>query len=334
MKASEEITCGGDQRMTTTRTRPLQVGLILPDTEHQMNGESARWSDFRAMARLAEEIGIDSLWVTDHLIHRSEPKERTPEDAGGDWRELEGPWECWSMLTALAAITERVEIGPLVICTSFRNPALLAKMADTLDEISDGRLILGLGAGWNEPEYRAFGYPFDYRVSRFEESLTIIAGLLRDGEIDFDSRFYQAKNCILRPRGPRPSGLPIMIGSTGTRMIDLAARHADQWNVWFSQTNNELDRLKELLRKVDAACEAVDRDPATLPRTAAIKIEVGPHAPSTMSAPPIRGTPEELADALRAHAEAGIAHVQVWLEPNTVDGIKAFAPVLELLDQS
>jgi alkanesulfonate monooxygenase SsuD/methylene tetrahydromethanopterin reductase-like flavin-dependent oxidoreductase (luciferase family) len=125
-----------------------------------------------------------------------------------------------------------------------------------------------------------------------------------------------------------------MIGSTGTRMIDLAARHADQWNVWFSQTNNELGRLKELLRKVDAACEAVDRDPATLQRTAAIKIEVGPHAPSSMSAPPIKGTPEQLAEELRAYAEAGIAHVQVWLEPNTVEGIEAFAPVLELLDRA
>lgn len=318
--------------MTVVRSRPLKVGLLLPDTEHQMNGDTARWSDLRAMATTAEAIGVDSLWVTDHLIHRSEPKERTRDDAGGDWRELEGPWECWSLLTALAAVTERVEIGPLVICTSFRNPALLAKMADTLDEISGGRLVLGLGAGWNEPEYRAFGYPFDHRVSRFEESLAIITGLLRDGEIDFEGNFYQARDCVLRPRGPRPGGPPIMIGSAGPRMIGLAAQHADQWNVWFSQTGNDLGRLKELLTKVDAACEAAGRDPATLARTAAVKIDVGPHAPSAMSAPPMTGTPEELADQLRDYADAGISHVQVWLEPSTVAGIEAFAAVLALLD--
>jgi alkanesulfonate monooxygenase SsuD/methylene tetrahydromethanopterin reductase-like flavin-dependent oxidoreductase (luciferase family) len=307
--------------MTSPRTRPLKIGLLLPDTERQLDGASPRWTDLAAMARLAEDVGFDSLWITDHLLHREEGQ------------EPRGPWEGWSLLAALAAVTKRVEIGPLVICAAFRNPALLAKMADTVDEISGGRLILGLGAGWHEPEYRAFGYPFDHRVSRFAEALTIVTGLLREGRVDFEGTYYQARDCELRPRGPRPAGPPILIGTTSPRMLRLTAAHADIWNVWFSETGNLVENLLPLRASVDAACTAVDRDPATLERTAAVLVEVGPHSPSTMSGPPLTGTPEELAAGLRAYAAAGITHAQLWLEPNTPAGIEAFAPVLALLDR-
>jgi probable F420-dependent oxidoreductase len=309
-----------EHQMTVSGTRPLKIGLLLPETEGQLNGGTARWTDLAAMARAAEAVGFDSVWVTDHLLQRTE-------------RETRGPWECWSLLAAIAAVTERVEVGPLVICTGFRNPALLAKMADTVDEISGGRLILGLGAGWHEPEYRAFGYPFDHRVDRFEEALTIITGLLRHGQIDFDGAYYQARDCELRPRGPRPGGPPVMIGTTGTRMLGLTARHADQWNVWFSHTGNRVEGFGPLLAQVDAACAEAGRDPGSLERTAAVVVEVGPHAPSTMSVPPLTGTPEEVAAELRAHAAAGLSHLQVWLEPNTLAGIEAFAPILEALDR-
>lgn len=305
------------------RARPLKVGLILPETERQMNGGSARWRDLREMARLGEQIGVDSLWITDHLIHR-EPGE-----------EPRGMWECWSLISALAAVTERPEIGTLVLCASFRNPALLAKMADTVDEISGGRLILGIGAGWNEPEYRAFGYPFDHRTDRFTEALAIISDLLRAGHIDFEGKYYQARDCELRPRGPRPEGPPIMIGASGAgpRMLELSARHADGWNTWFSGTGNTLDGLRPLLERVDAACEVVGRVPQTLERSAAVIVEVGPHEPSAMTGPPVTGSPAEIAAELRAYADAGVSHVQVWLEPNTPAGINAFAPVLEELDR-
>jgi alkanesulfonate monooxygenase SsuD/methylene tetrahydromethanopterin reductase-like flavin-dependent oxidoreductase (luciferase family) len=305
------------------RARPLKVGLILPETERQMNGGSARWSDLREMAHHGEQIGADSLWITDHLIHR-EPGEAP-----------RGMWECWSLISALAAVTERPEIGTLVLSTSFRNPALLAKMADTVDEISGGRLILGIGAGWNEPEYRAFGYPFDHRTDRFTEALAIISGLLREGRLDFEGSYYQARDCELRPRGPRPQGPPIMIGASGAgpRMLELSARHADTWNTWFSGTGNTLEGLRPLLARVDAACEAVGRDPRTLERSAAVIVEVGPHEPSAMTGPPVTGSPAEIAAELRAYADAGVSHVQVWLEPNTPAGIAAFAPVLEALDR-
>src|SRR5215218_5073345 len=185
--------------------RPLKLGIILDifegvDTNGQVT-PAKHWDELRDFARRVEALGFDSLWVPDHLFWREE----------GEASSTKGVWEGWSMLTALAAITERIELGTLVVCTAFRNPALLAKMADTVDEISGGRLILGLGAGYHEPEFRAFGYPYEYLGARFEEALTIIATLLRQGKIDFEGRFYQARDCELRPSGPRPAGPPILV---------------------------------------------------------------------------------------------------------------------------
>jgi len=292
---------------------------MLPDTEREMGGDSPRWSDIAAMARATEAVGFDSLWVSDHLLYRFERK------------DPRGIWECWSLLAALAAVTARVEIGPLVSCTSFRNPALLAKIADTVDEISNGRLILGLGAGWHRPEYDAFGYPFDHRVGRFEEALTIISSLLRTGHVDFAGTYYQARDCELRPRGPRPAGPPIMIGTTGTRMLRLTARHADLWNAWGQHDPTAIPPLRET---VDAACRAEDRDPTTLGRTVSVLIDLPSRAGRPREQPPfLTGEPEELAQTLRDLARQGISHVQIVLDPNTVSGIEALAPMLAALDR-
>jgi probable F420-dependent oxidoreductase len=318
--------------MTVSTRRPLKVGLLLPDTENQFDGQTAHWSNLAAMARLAEEAGFDSLWVTDHLLHRTEPDGAAVE-IGGDLRMNEGPWECWSLVAGLAAITSRIEIGTLVLCNSFRNPGLVAKMADTVEDMSGGRLILGLGAGWNEAEYRAFGFPYDHRVDRFEEAVQIITSLLRTGQADFDGAHYRLEDAVLHPRGPRPQGPPILIGTNSPRMLGLTAKYADIWNTWFSQTRNSLEGLIGELAKVNQACASQGRDPESLARSACIAIEVAPHSPSTMSVPLVTGSPAELANELRAYADAGISHVQVWLEPATPRGIEAFALVLGLLDQ-
>jgi alkanesulfonate monooxygenase SsuD/methylene tetrahydromethanopterin reductase-like flavin-dependent oxidoreductase (luciferase family) len=292
--------------------------LILPDTEREMGGATARWSDLAAMARQAEELGFDSLWVADHLIYRFAGKEQ------------QGPWECWSNLAALAAITSRVEIGPLVACTSYRNPALQAKIADTVDEIAGGRLVLGLGAGWHEPDYLAFGYPYDHRVSRFEEAIAIIHGLLRHGRIDFDGTYYQARDCELRPRGPRPNGPPIMIGSSSPRMLGLLARYGEIWNAWARQTLEEIAVDREM---VDAAMIAAGRDPATVERTVSLLVDE-PTATGRPSEekPGLKARhPDELAEHLVRYAEAGIAHVQLMLDPNTLAGMEWTARALEQL---
>ena len=285
-----------------------------------MGGATARWADLAAMARQAEDLGFDSLWNADHLIYRF------------PGREVQGPWESWSLLAALAAVTSRVQFGPLVCCTSFRNPALLAKIADTVDEISGGRLVLGLGAGWHEPEYVAFGYPFDHRVSRFEEALTIIHSLLRTGHVDFTGTYEQARDCELRPRGPRPQGPPILIGSTSPRMLGLLAKYGDIWNAWARQDLAEIAADRD---KVDAAMEAAGRDPATVARTVSLMVDL-PDATGrpTEEKPGFRPRqPEELAAHLASYADAGISHVQLMLDPNTPAGIEWAARAVELLDR-
>lgn len=296
-------------------SRPLKVGIQLPEVEREV-----RWPELRDLARAAEAAGFDSIWVGDHLLFR---------DPGVGAR---GPWEAWSVLAALASVTERVELGPLVASVSFHNPALLAKKAATVDEISGGRLILGLGAGWNEVEYRAFGFPFDHRAERFEEALAIIGGLLRDGHVDFAGRWYEARDCELLPRPGRK--VPILVGTVGERVLRLAAANADLWNAWFSWYGNRPHGLAPLKEKVDAACREVDRDPATLERTVAVLVKV------TDGEVPRRGGPEEraepiraaeLSEALRSFASEGISHVQLVLDPITVGSIERLGPVVEEL---
>jgi probable F420-dependent oxidoreductase len=303
--------------------RPLKIGIMLPESEREMAGDTAGWRDFLAMARTIEDLGFDSLWFADHLLMEVPGHER------------QGAWEAWSMLAAFAAVTERITLAPLVACTAYRNPALTAKIAETIDEISGGRLILGLGAGWAEPEYRSFGFPYDHRFSRFEEAFTIIRTLIREGEIDFHGTYYTAERCELRPRGPRPEGMPIMVGTFGApKMTRLIAEHAEIWNVWAQHFGNRAAGLKPLLDELDRACEEVGRDPATLERTAAVMVDFdNPYGRPGQAVPSLTGTPEELAAEMRAYADLGVSHIQLYPDPCTVAGIEALAPMLEILDQ-
>jgi probable F420-dependent oxidoreductase len=301
--------------------RPLKVGVQLPEIERV-----APWPDMKRMATTAEALGYDSIWLGDHLLYRNEGD--TPK----------GPWEAWTMMAAIAAVTERVEIGPLVACTSFHNPAMIAKKTATLDEVSQGRIILGLGAGWNEPEYAAFGYPYDHRVSRFEEAFTIIRRLLDGETVTFDGEYYQTDEVLLHPPGPRKH-VPLMVGSGSPRMLEITVPYIDSWNAWYAWFNNKPEELVPWLEKVDAACEKVGRDPATIERTAAILVQLpGGAGRSVMHSEdsgtrPLSGEPEAMADALRKFADIGISHVQMVMDPITTESIEAFAPVLEFLDQ-
>jgi alkanesulfonate monooxygenase SsuD/methylene tetrahydromethanopterin reductase-like flavin-dependent oxidoreductase (luciferase family) len=304
--------------------RPLKVGVQLPEVEWV-----ARWVQLREMAQTAEGIGLDSIWVGDHLLYR------------GDGLPPRGPWEAWTTLAAIAAVTDRVEVGPLVAATSFHNPALLAKQAATLDEISGGRLILGLGAGWNEAEYRAYGFPFDHRVSRFEEAFTVIRTLLADGRCDFHGTYYDLPDCELLPRGPRHAhgeGPPLMVGSMGERMLSITLPHVQAWNAWFTWFDNSVEGYRLMRERVDAACRAVGRDPAEVERTLALFVAY-PDARGRLlgdlakpEVTPIPSDPATLAATLRAFAAEGVGHVQLVLDPITVDTIAALAPALVLLD--
>lgn len=307
------------------RKRPFKIGVYMPHLELPWRPSGPGWAEINAMARRAEDIGFDSFWLPDHLIYRF------------DNVRQQGGWDVWSLLSALAATTKRIEIAPLVACSSFRNPALIAKMADTIDEISGGRFILGLGAGWHKPEYDAFGFPYDFRVSRFEETLNIVTSLLRTGHVDFEGRFYSARDCELRPRGPRPAGPPILVGGGGDRVVRLAATYADAWNV---DRKNDVNEVKALNERVDGVCREIGRDPKSLGRMIGIQVDVlnenrTPFEPRQfVRAPfPLYGEPEELAANIRAYKDAGVEHMMIWLDPSTEAAVEAFAPVLAVLDQ-
>jgi probable F420-dependent oxidoreductase len=301
--------------------RALKVGVQLPEVEREV-----RWPELVTMARVAEDVGFDSLWVGEHLLYRF------PEGSS------RGPWEAWTLLAALAASTSRIRLGPLVACTNFHNPALLAKQAATIDEVSGGRLVLGLGAGWNETEFLAFGFPFDHRIARFEEAFTIIRTLLRDGAIDFDGTYYSARDCELVPRGPRPGGPPLMIGSIGERMLRITLPHVQAWNAWYADTGNSPSGVARLRRIVDDACRDVGREPVDVARSVAVQVRMtggtgriqgGTTRPTVT---PLSGPSDAIAAELRAYAAVGIAEVQLVLDPITASAIEEFAPVLEHLD--
>lgn len=302
----------------------FKVGLYQPPSEFTMAGESPRWENIKEMTQVGEQVGFDSVWCADHLLFRT----------GSDVPE-KGMWESWTLLSALAAVTERVEIGPLVTCMAFRNPALLAKMAETIDEISGGRFVLAIGAGWHEPEYRAFGYPYDHRYSRFVEGIKIISGLIRDGRIDFQGDFYEANDCVIRPRGPRAGNLPIMIGTFGKKMMRVAAEYADIWNADWSQRFSEISEHHEELTR---ACEDVGRDPATIERSACVLVETegavgrgSSHSSRNQPAAPMSN--DQLVEVIGEYRDNGYSHVIVWIDPNTPHAIERFGPVIEQLKQ-
>jgi FMNH2-dependent dimethyl sulfone monooxygenase len=270
------------------------------------------WVEVRAFAAHAEAVGLDSVWTCDHLL------------SGLPGQAPEGIHEGWTMLAAIAASTSRVELGTLVTCVSFRNPGLLAKMAVTVDAVSGGRLILGLGAGWYDPEYEAFGYPNDDRVGRLDEALRIIGPLLRGEPVTFAGRYHQFDAAALLP--PPERAIPILIAGNGPRLLRLTARYADAWNTaWFDHPD---DRLHERLADLDAALEAEGRDPVTLRRTVGVEVrDPDARAPSKADML-VAGSVQELARAIDAFEALGFDDVVVGLEPNTERSLDRLAQAL------
>ncbi|MGH2614050.1 MAG: LLM class flavin-dependent oxidoreductase [Thermomicrobiales bacterium] len=326
MGASGAVSGWGASRWPKS-ARPMSIGVILPIAESSAFGdETPQFADVLEMTRVANDVGFDAVWIIDHFVFRNQPDDQFAMPETPDER---GVWECFTVMAGLASATERIQIGSLVACTGFRNPGLMAKMTETIDDISGGRTILGLGAGWHKPEYDAFGYPFDHRVTRFEEAIRIIAPLLHDGRADVDGEFFQANNAVNRPRGPRPAGVPILVGSSGQRMLRIIARYADAWNtVW----HGTAEAIVPLMAAVDDACREVGRDPATLVRTAGGNIAMPGYLGRRPD--PMRGTDEEIAANIVRFRELGIQHFVAGLDPCTPQTIEQFGRVLELFDAS
>jgi probable F420-dependent oxidoreductase len=300
----------------------MKVGVVMPIGPVDGTGEVPRWEATRAAALATEEAGFDSAWVYDHLLFRM----------GGT---TEGIHECWTILSAVAALTSRVELGILVLAMPFRSPALLAKMAATLEAVSGGRLILGVGCGWHEPEFSAFGFPFDHRVGRFEEALSILVPALRTGRASFSGRYHAVGDLEILPRYQRLDGrtTPLLIAGRGERMLRLVVQHADAWNAaWLGPASQLPPRLTGL----QAALEAAGRDPASLEVTVGVNVVLpefadAEHPPLPITESTLTGSPAQLADALHAYAEMGVGHVQVALEPTTPPAIHHLGEALALL---
>ena len=296
--------------------RPLRVGVQVPEVERRVP-----WPEYLAMARAAEEVGFDSLSVGDHHLYR------------GDGRPERGPWEAWTLLAALAAVTDRVKLAPLVACTAFHQPAVLAKMAATVDEVSGERLALGLGAGWNEVEFRAFGIPFDHRVSRFEEAFGIIRRLLAGERVTVAGRFYRVEDAVLLPRPSRRP--PITIGSNGERVLRIALPHVDAWNTWFTHYGNTPEGFASLSEKVTAIAKQGGRDPTEIERSACVLVAVAGgdvDRRNTDGVTPLEGTAERIAQGLRDLAEAGADEAILVLSPITEASIRTAGEALAALD--
>ena len=300
----------------------MKIGLMLPLGEDDGLGRTPTWPELRALALTAESAGLDSIWGADHLIFK-------------DGEAFHGIRECWTVLTAVAALTERVEIGPLVLALPFRNPALTAKMAAELDAVSHGRLILGLGCGWHEPEFDAFDYPFDHRVGRFEEGIEIVLPLLRDGRVAFTGTWHRAETSLLPPNA-RDGGPPILIAGKGPRMLELVARHADAWNAaWYGppETATELD---ERVTRLRAACVAAGRDPSSLMLTAGVFVAFPALARPGDEEPPetiMSGSPDEVGTMLAGYREHGMDHLIVHLWPRRPEAIEQLGLAAEVARQ-
>ncbi len=289
----------------------MKVGVMLGMSDSDGPGRVPTFAEVLEQARRVEDGGLDSIWVCDHLL--SHPSDDAPAEA---------ILEAWTLLAALAAGTQRVELGQLVTCVSFRNPAILAKMAATVDEISGGRVILGLGAGWDDREYRTFGVPADHRVDRFEEAVHLILPLLRGKRVTIDGTYHRADDAVLLPRPARR--IPTLIAADGPRMLRLTARHADAWNTaWYGAPS---DALRAKLAEMDGALAAEGRDPADLRRTVGMSV-VDPERPGVDGVDPdaLAGSVEDIARAFDAYDALGIDEVIVLPEPNDLRSVDRLA---------
>lgn len=310
-----------------TDTRHLQVGLNLP-TWPRRDGSHASWPEIRRLALDAEALGVDTLWVPDHLL-RTLPA-----------RPVIGFWECWTILVAAAEATSRIGVGPLVACTGFRNPALLAKMAATLDEVSGGRLVLGLGSGVpaRDASWRTFGFDQDRPVARYAEAVELVVRVLREEQVTFDGRFFRADGARIAPRGPRPDGPPVWVAALGQRTARVAARWGDAINV--NRALAGTADMEAILGIRTTACEAVGRDPSTLALTGWARLAIDSNGLAVEREGNLSGTPDEVAGMLVGFRAAGLRHVTLY--PSTAEdagpypaltaaALERFGPFVEAL---
>ena len=296
----------------------IAVGVQLPEVERKVS-----WSELRDMAVIAEESGLDSVWVGEHLLYRLQDG------------SVRGPWDCWTLLAGLAECTSEIQIGPLVSCLPFHNPAMLAKKAVAVDELSGGRLILGVGSGWNRREFEAFGFNYSERFGCFSESIKVLHDLLRGKTVTYQGNHIRLQDCVILPSGPRTEGLPIMFGGNGSRVTSAALPYLDGWNLWYTWFGNDIERYPAIAQQFDARCINAGRDPDTVDKSIALLVDMtgGRHKSKRLNSNvnPLSGDPESLSRTLIDVAAFGVSHVQLVLDPITTDSIDALSKTIHML---
>jgi probable F420-dependent oxidoreductase len=286
----------------------LRVGIQLPEVERDV-----RWPEVRAIALAAEESGFDSVWLGDHLLYRD------------DGRPERGPWDVWTQLAALAAVTSRVRLGPLVAATAFHAPGMLARAAASVDEVSGGRLTLGIGAGWNETEFRAFGFPFDRRISRFAESFGAVRRLLAGERVSVEGEYVRLRDAVVLPQPRRR--VPLMIGANGDRILSIALPHVDVWNTWYAQYGNTAEGFAAENARVSEICGRLGRAPDEVQRSACVFVSVhGGAGERPQDDRPVQT--EALAAHLHELADAGADEAILVVDPITERSVHVIAAAL------
>ncbi len=293
----------------------MRIGVCIPISERGTGRRALSFAEMRELAVLTEQGNLDSIWVADHLFI-----------VGGDG-EPRGAWESLTILGALADATTRVELGPFVLCTPFRNAGLIAWAANTLDEISQGRFVMGLGSGWHQPEFDAFGFEFQRRVSVFEDSLNVLVPLVREATVVYEGEWSKGR-AELRPPRRRPNGPPILMAGSKPRMMSLIAKWADRWNsVWYGLPTDEFRAERTELVE---ACEAIGRDPASIDVSAGIVIQ-DPRTIDRNDGEGIVGNVEGIADAFAAWEAEGVDEVMCRLGPPSTGVVETIATAAEAL---
>lgn len=314
----------------------MKIGVLLPMWTGSLDGATATMRQALSYARHVEAVGLDSVWMTDHLYFEAYSDFRAVGiELPAEWAGIMGgQWECWTTTAAVAAQTSRIQVGTLVSNTGFRNPALLARMADTVDDLSEGRLVLGLGAGDFDSEHRAYGFEFARHVSRFENALQIVLPLLRGEKLSHHGEFYRVENAELLPKSHTLGVPPILIGTLQgkPRMSRLVAQHADIWNCMIAFGDCSIEVFRNAWAPIEAACEKIGRNPSGLVRSAtvAVNLQDGPY-PIVPTAVPFAGSLDQIADRFAEYAAHEVGHVSVIPHPWNEAGLDRLAEVVARL---
>jgi alkanesulfonate monooxygenase SsuD/methylene tetrahydromethanopterin reductase-like flavin-dependent oxidoreductase (luciferase family) len=295
----------------------FELGVVMPNMQFGPDRTTAHWPEIKALAGRAEDIGFDTIWIADELL----------------WRMEDGaPRGCWdgiSLAGAVAAATSKAKVGTWVLSALHRNPAIIAKTAETLDDISGGRFVFGLGAGHEWPgQAHAFGLPEDRIFARFEEALEIIVLLIRAGHANFEGEFHAARDLPQQPRGPRPGKMPLLIGGNGPKGQRAAVRHADIYSCYIEE-RAAVDEVAPRLASMEAICDELGRDPTSIGRS--VGVSVRPLEPAGVRPDVVSGSAEEIADAFRSFRQARFTQLEIMFGPGTMEALDALAPVVEAI---